>query len=164
MSSPIDDDRIKSRLDRIVRDGVEETLNALLDAEADRLCNAQRYAPTPASVLPISSANRPGNQHRPGPGRLLRIQHCGSPCGVHNYISRSGAIHHHHLSEMSDSDIPMVKSAQGWLGEQRPTLLASRGIGASFVNDRCVQGQPHEFAANCSSPALMSGRPRSQST
>jgi transposase-like protein len=31
-----------SHLDRIVR-GVEETLNALLDAEADRLCNAQRY-------------------------------------------------------------------------------------------------------------------------
>ena len=39
----IDDDRIKSHLDRVVRGSVEETLNALLDAEADRLCNAQRY-------------------------------------------------------------------------------------------------------------------------
>ena len=39
----IDDDRIKSHLDRIVRGSVKETLNALLDAEADRLCNAQRY-------------------------------------------------------------------------------------------------------------------------
>ena len=27
----------------MVRGTVEETLNALLDAEADRLCNAQRY-------------------------------------------------------------------------------------------------------------------------
>jgi len=36
-----DDDRIKSHLDRVVRGIVEETLNALLDAEADRLCNAQ---------------------------------------------------------------------------------------------------------------------------
>jgi putative transposase len=36
----IDDDRIKSHLDRIVRGSVEETLNALLDAEADRLYNA----------------------------------------------------------------------------------------------------------------------------
>ena len=27
----------------MVRGSVEETLNALLDAEADRLCNAQRY-------------------------------------------------------------------------------------------------------------------------
>src|SRR5438093_13515402 len=39
----IDDGRIKSHLDRVVRGTVEETLNALLDAEADRLCNAQRY-------------------------------------------------------------------------------------------------------------------------
>jgi hypothetical protein len=40
----IDDERIKSHLDRVVRGTVEETLNALLDAEADRLCNAQRIA------------------------------------------------------------------------------------------------------------------------
>ena len=39
----IDDERIKSHLDRVVRGSVEETLNALLDAEADRLCNAERY-------------------------------------------------------------------------------------------------------------------------
>src|SRR5947207_14557689 len=39
----IDDDRIRNHLDRVVRGSVEETLNALLDAEADRLCNAQRY-------------------------------------------------------------------------------------------------------------------------
>jgi transposase-like protein len=39
----IDDERIKNHLDRVVRGTVEETLNALLDAEADRLCNAQRY-------------------------------------------------------------------------------------------------------------------------
>ena len=38
----IDDERIKSHLERVVRDPVG-TLNALLDAEADRLCNAQRY-------------------------------------------------------------------------------------------------------------------------
>jgi putative transposase len=39
----IDDERIKSHLERVVRGSVEETLNALLEAEADRLCNAQRY-------------------------------------------------------------------------------------------------------------------------
>src|SRR6202045_5059998 len=39
----IDDERIKSHLERVVRGTVEETLNALLDAEGDRLCNAQRY-------------------------------------------------------------------------------------------------------------------------
>jgi putative transposase len=39
----IDDERIKNHLDHVVRGSVEETLNALLNAEADRLCNAQRY-------------------------------------------------------------------------------------------------------------------------
>jgi transposase-like protein len=39
----IDDERIKGHLDRIVRGTVEETLNALLEAEAERLCNASRY-------------------------------------------------------------------------------------------------------------------------
>jgi hypothetical protein len=36
----IDDERIKNHLDRVVRGTVEETLNALLDAEANRLCLA----------------------------------------------------------------------------------------------------------------------------
>ena len=34
---------IKDHLDKIVVTAVEETLNALLDAEADRLCGAKRY-------------------------------------------------------------------------------------------------------------------------
>ena len=44
----IDDERIRGHLDRVVRGTVEETLNALLDAEADRPCNAQRYERTEA--------------------------------------------------------------------------------------------------------------------
>ena len=44
----IDDERIKGHLDRVVRGTVEETLNALLDAEAHRLYNAQRYERTDA--------------------------------------------------------------------------------------------------------------------
>src|SRR5262245_32904076 len=44
----IDDERIKNHLDRVVRGSVEEMLNALLEAEADRLCNAQRYERTQA--------------------------------------------------------------------------------------------------------------------
>ena len=39
----IDDARVKDYLGNVVRGTVEETLNALLDAEADRLCNAARY-------------------------------------------------------------------------------------------------------------------------
>ena len=39
----IDQVRMRSQLGEMVRESVEETLNGLLDAEADRLCNAQRY-------------------------------------------------------------------------------------------------------------------------
>ena len=39
----IDDARIRDHLGEMVRGTVEETLNAMLDAEADRLCGAERY-------------------------------------------------------------------------------------------------------------------------
>ena len=39
----IDEGRIQAHLDEVVRSTVEETLNALLDAEADQLCGAHRY-------------------------------------------------------------------------------------------------------------------------
>jgi len=42
----IDEGLVQSHLNTIVKDTVEETLNALLDAEADRLCNAKRYERT----------------------------------------------------------------------------------------------------------------------
>src|SRR5712675_1816915 len=44
----IDDDRVREHLGHIVRGTVEETLNAMLEAEADRLCNAERYERTAA--------------------------------------------------------------------------------------------------------------------
>ena len=42
----IDEARIKNHLGEIVRSTIEETLNDMLNAEADRLCNAQRYERT----------------------------------------------------------------------------------------------------------------------
>src|SRR5580658_5766314 len=39
----IDKGKIQAHLDEVVRSTVKETLNALLDAEADRLCGARRY-------------------------------------------------------------------------------------------------------------------------
>ena len=44
----IDDERIKGHLHRLVRGTAKETLGSLLDAEADRLCNAQRSERTEA--------------------------------------------------------------------------------------------------------------------
>jgi putative transposase len=42
----VDEARIQEHLDDVVRRTVEETLNALLDAEADELCGAKRYQRT----------------------------------------------------------------------------------------------------------------------
>src|SRR5579863_7091346 len=44
----IDEGKIQAHLGEVVRSTVEETLNALLDAEADRLCRAERYERTEA--------------------------------------------------------------------------------------------------------------------
>jgi transposase-like protein len=39
----INEGLIKDHLDKSVKTTVEETLNAMLDAEADQLCGARRY-------------------------------------------------------------------------------------------------------------------------
>ena len=44
----IDEDQIQQHLGELVRGTVEETLNKLLDAEADQLCNAAKYERTDA--------------------------------------------------------------------------------------------------------------------
>lgn len=42
----IDTARVQSHVDRVVRESVEQTLNGLLDAEAEALCQAKRYERT----------------------------------------------------------------------------------------------------------------------
>src|SRR5437879_3892097 len=44
----IDEGKIQEHLGEVVRSTVEEALNAMLDAEADRLCQAERYERTEA--------------------------------------------------------------------------------------------------------------------
>lgn len=46
----IDEARIQDHLGELVRGTVEETLNAMLDAEADALCGAQRYERSPDRI------------------------------------------------------------------------------------------------------------------
>lgn len=43
----VDDVQLRSHVDGVVRQTVEQTLNALLDAEADALCGAKRYERNP---------------------------------------------------------------------------------------------------------------------
>jgi putative transposase len=43
----VDESKLRGHVDAVVRSSVEETLNALLDAEADQICRAQRYERSP---------------------------------------------------------------------------------------------------------------------
>jgi len=39
---PFDEEKLRGHVDEVVRSSGEETLNGLLDAEADQICRAQR--------------------------------------------------------------------------------------------------------------------------
>ena len=47
----IDEARINNHLGEMVRSTVEQTLNDMLNAEADQLCNAKRYDRWPTIIL-----------------------------------------------------------------------------------------------------------------
>lgn len=55
----IEQEQLSKHLDKMVKGTVEETLNALLDAEADRLCQARRYERTEGR-----KDTRAGHYHR----------------------------------------------------------------------------------------------------
>jgi len=46
----VDESKLKGHVDEMVRSSVEETLNALLEAEADQICGAERYERSPERV------------------------------------------------------------------------------------------------------------------
>ena len=46
----INGEAVRGHLDELVRSTVEETLNQMLDAEADQLCGAKRYERSPDRV------------------------------------------------------------------------------------------------------------------
>src|SRR6516225_2874703 len=83
----IDDERIKSHLDRVVRGTVEETLNALLDSEADQLCNAQRYERSAARRDTRAGHYERGLQTKAGEVRLRRPIE-----GDHPYVYLDGIV------------------------------------------------------------------------
>jgi putative transposase len=46
----VDEGKLRNHVDEVVRSSVEETLNGLLDAEAEQICGAQRYERSPERV------------------------------------------------------------------------------------------------------------------
>ncbi len=66
----IDEGLVRGHVDQVVRSSVEETLNGLLDAEADRLCRAQRCERTPERVDTRSGSYQRKLQTRAGEVKL----------------------------------------------------------------------------------------------
>jgi hypothetical protein len=73
----IDEARIRDHLGEMVRGTVEETLNAMLDAEADQLCGAGRY--DAAKLGRIHGLAATSERCRPVPAKLAsRFRSCGA--------------------------------------------------------------------------------------
>jgi transposase-like protein len=66
----IDEGRIKEHLSGVVLAAVEETLNALLNAEADQLCGAQRYERSAERVDTRAGSYERGLQTKAGEVKL----------------------------------------------------------------------------------------------
>ena len=86
----IDESEIRGHLDEMVRGTVEETLNALLDAEADEMCKAQRYERSPDRV--DTRAGSYTRKQAKGSRRLLHntlmvyiLSISGPQCSAQNY-------------------------------------------------------------------------------
>jgi putative transposase len=62
----VDEAQIRGHVDEVVRQSVEETLNGLLEAEADQLCGAKRYERSPDRVDTRSGSYERGLQTKAG--------------------------------------------------------------------------------------------------
>ena len=84
----IDEARIRDHLGEMVRGTVEETLNALLDAEADRLCGAGRYERTQGRQEPGPAAMSARCKQWPGKSTSrfrsygARLANCATSCST----------------------------------------------------------------------------------
>ena len=66
----VDEQELRGHVDEVVRTSVEETLNGLLDAEADRLCQAKRYERSPERTDTRAGHYERNLQTKAGPVRL----------------------------------------------------------------------------------------------
>jgi putative transposase len=77
----IDEGKIQAHLGEVVRSTVEETLNAMLDAEADRLCSAERNHAIAISWNQDLSAGR--IRAMPDKGCIsVQLPAVSKPCGL----------------------------------------------------------------------------------
>lgn len=86
----IDEGRIERHVSELVRGSVEKTLNELLDAEADALCNAPKYSRSPERT--DSRAGHYTRKLHTGAGRWSsRCRSCGRRHSRRPLLSATGA-------------------------------------------------------------------------
>ena len=66
----IDEKEIRTHLGGLIRQSVEDTLNALLNAEADAICQAARYQHSPDRLDPRAGNNKSKRLTKAGKVRL----------------------------------------------------------------------------------------------
>ena len=81
----IDEARIRDHLGEMVRGTVEETLNAMLDAEADQLCGAGRYERSEARQ--DTRAGRYQRTLRPAPAKSIVSTRCRPSCRIVRHVA-----------------------------------------------------------------------------
>src|ERR1700689_1425718 len=67
----VDEEKLRGHVDEVVRSSVGEPLNELLDAEADRICRAQRHEHSPGRV--DTRAGQAAAEVLPGTDRQRRV-------------------------------------------------------------------------------------------
>ena len=66
----VDEAQVRSHVDEVVRESVEETLNGLLEAEADQLCGAERCERSPDRIDTRAGSYERGLQTKAGQVKL----------------------------------------------------------------------------------------------
>ncbi len=74
----IDDSRARNHMDNLVRSRMEETLNAMLDAEADAMCKAQHYECNTGKIDTCAGSYE--QQLHTKTGEVMRYDMVSLPC------------------------------------------------------------------------------------
>ena len=137
----IDEGKIQAHLGEVVRSTVEETLNALLDAEADRLCRAERYERTEAR-----QDTRAGSYQRQLHTKVKQAQERSSSwagMGIdlgQSYMAKPGGSRRSNPARRSYASTNVRKildtTRKNLSLDLRPTWLAREAKQESFVTSR----------------------------
>jgi len=131
----IDEGKVRQHVDEVVRKSVEETLNGLLDAEADELCVAKRYERS-VERLDTRSANKVSGVSDSGrfAPRTRRIRSTTCPFKAHFHMPSSEGCFQHFLQRctfrgVADEILDLVRLRIA--GEDQP-VQPIRGAGFAF--------------------------------